>query len=152
MSIETTSTRRSTEVSPGATYAQLHGAAALEHVNVIAHKWDGGWELWIAGTPVSQAKTLSKAAQQIRDYLDTVHPETDHSAWRVVVTPALGGLGAYVAEARSAARSAAQSQAEAARLTREIVERLHDAGFSAADSASILGISKGRVSRLLADK
>ena len=46
-------------------------------VRVTATRWHLGWELELDGGGVTQARTLDKAEQQVRDRLDTVDPVTD---------------------------------------------------------------------------
>jgi DNA-directed RNA polymerase specialized sigma24 family protein len=86
--------------------------------------------------------------QQVRDYLDTVEPDTDHTDWVVHVVPELGALGADVAAARAATDAAADASREAARRSREVVRELRAEGYSVADTAAILGVSRGRISQL----
>lgn len=120
----------------------------MNTITVTAHHWDGGWELHIDGDPITQVATLDKAADQVRDYLDTVSPENDHSEYEVKVFPVIGALGDEVAAARKATESAQAAARTAARRSREAVRDLRNAGFSVTDSAAILGVSRGRVSQL----
>lgn len=113
-----------------------------------ARRWDRGWELLLDGEVVSQAAALDKAEQQIRDYLDTVDPEVDHSDWAVVIEPDLGALGSRVRAAKTATLNAARAQEEAAREASSVARQLRAAGVSVGDSAAILGVSKARVSQL----
>lgn len=62
-------------------------------VSVSARRWAQGWELWISGEPATQADNLDDAAEQVRDYLDTIDPGTDHGAWEVRVTAQPDGQG-----------------------------------------------------------
>lgn len=118
-------------------------------INATATRWEYGWELSIEGDVVTQVTTLDKAAQQIRDYLDTVDTTIDHSSWDITVTPDLGDLTDRVREAREATAAAALAQESAAKRAREIARELRDAGLSVTDSAAILGVSRGRVSQLV---
>lgn len=113
-------------------------------VTVTAHRWDGGWELHLDGEPITQVVTLDKAPGQVRDYLDTIAPDVDHSKWDITVMPQIGALGDEVA----AARAAAEAASAAARQSREAVRHLRGAGYSVTDAAAILGVSRGRVSQL----
>lgn len=61
-------------------------------VTATAHRWEHGWELRIDGEPVTQVASFDRAAQQVRDYLDTVEPATDHSRWEVEIIPEIGGI------------------------------------------------------------
>ena len=59
----------------------------MTDITVTAVKWDGGWELWSGDDCWTQVANLDRAAQQVKDYLDTVDPDTDHSTWSVAVIP-----------------------------------------------------------------
>lgn len=120
------------------------------NVTATAHKWEHGWELHLDGEPVTQVTTLAKAEQQIRDYLDTDVPSIDHSDWTVTVIPEIGALYDEVTAARSATEEATAAQAAAAARARAAARHLREAGFSVTDSAAILGVSRGRVSQLVA--
>lgn len=61
-------------------------------VTVTAHRWVHGWELWIDGEPATQVASLDRAAQQVRDYLDTVEPGTDHRRWEVEIVLEIGDI------------------------------------------------------------
>ena len=52
---------------------------------VTATRWEQGFELALDGGVVTRARTLSGAAQQVRDYLDTIDPFIDHSYWSIAV-------------------------------------------------------------------
>jgi len=67
-------------------------------INASATRWEHGWELSIGGDVVTQVTTFDKAAQQIRDYLDTVDNTIDHRSWDITVTPDLGDLTDRVPE------------------------------------------------------
>lgn len=45
------------------------------------------WELAVDGEVVTQCRTFAGASQQVRDYLDTTDPDTDHSDWAITVFP-----------------------------------------------------------------
>jgi hypothetical protein len=94
-------------------------------------------------------RTLARAEQQVRDYLDTVDPATDHAHWVIHVVPDLGGILDDVRQARESTRAATAAQAEAGRQMRDVAHRLRAQGLSMADTAIILGVSKGRISQLV---
>lgn len=139
------------EVSPG-----LEGPAGnreertVTAVNITAKRWRGGWELWHGDEAWTQVAVLPRAADQVRDYLDTIEPDVDHSTWVVNVTPDLGDLGDAVIEARAATVAASAASIAAARQARSVAHRLRDEGYSVTDSAALLGVSRGRVSQLIA--
>ncbi len=118
-------------------------------ITTTAHRWDHGWELWLDGEAATQVATLDKAAAQVRDYLDTIDPDTDHSNWEVTIEPAIGNLTAAVRDARTATVHASEVTVEAAAKSRAVARQLRDAGISVTDSAAILGVSRGRVSQLV---
>lgn len=57
----------------------------MSSLTVTATRWEQGFELALDGGVVTRARTLSGAAQQVRDYLDTIDPSIDHSDWAVTV-------------------------------------------------------------------
>lgn len=120
----------------------------MDAVTVTARRWERGWELKIDPDNITQVRSLDKAAQQVRDYLDTLDPSTDHSAVEVELRPDLGLLGVKVTAARSATLDAALAQAAAAQETRAVVAALRAEHYSGNDIAALLGVSKGRVSQL----
>ena len=118
------------------------------NVTITAHRWSRGWDLHHNGEPITQVKKLNKAADQVRDYFDTVEPDVDHSEWHIDVRAELGDLSIEVAEARAATSAASSAAETAAKQSREAVRHLREAGVSVADAAEILGVSRGRVSQL----
>jgi len=118
-------------------------------VTVKATRWALGWDLEVGELGATQVRTLARAEQQVRDYLDTLDPDTHHDDWAVTIVPDLGGMLNDVRQAKKATQTAAVAQMEAARRTRDVVHRLRAQGLSIADVAVILGVSKGRVSQLV---
>lgn len=122
-------------------------------IDVTATRWSGGWELAIDDDPITQVRHLEDAPQQVRDYLDTEDPSTDHSDVVVEVHVDLGedldeDLGERIESSRAAAREAHERQVEAAKQVRTVVRTLRANSVSVADVATILGVSRGRVSQL----
>lgn len=125
----------------------------MNTIDVTATRWDGGWELAIDDDPMTQVRTLDRAEQQVRDYLDTIEPEIDHSDVRVNLVPDLGaGVSMLVKEAREATAAAQERQLAAARQARTVVRELRSRGVSVTDAAALLGVSRGRISQLNSDK
>lgn len=54
---------------------------------VTARRWSGGWELAIDEDQATSVRDLARATDQVRDYLDTIAPETDHSQMSIVIVP-----------------------------------------------------------------
>ena len=118
-------------------------------ITVMATRWKLGWELELDTGGVTQARTLDRAAQQVRDYLDTVDPGTDHGDWAIDVVPQIGPLLEQARQAREASLAASASSAAAARQMRQAVADLRDAGLSVSDTATVLNVSRGRISQLV---
>jgi DNA-directed RNA polymerase specialized sigma subunit len=118
------------------------------NVTVQANRWKLGWELILDDENATQVRVLSQAADQVRDYLDTVDPAVDHSDWSVTVVPNLGSLISEVREAQEATKAAAEAQVMAGEKLRSVVARMRKEGLSVTDTAAILGVSRGRVSQL----
>lgn len=121
----------------------------MSTIEVTALHWEGGWELHIKGEGVTQVRTLDRAVDQVRDYLETVH-ERDHSDTVIEIIPDLGGLEREVIETRHEIEAAAEAQRRAAEHSREIARSLRERGLSVTDTAAVLGVSRGRVSQLTA--
>lgn len=118
-------------------------------IDITATRWEGGWELALDGEPITQVRTLEHAEQQVRDYLDTDQPDVDHSDVTVRLRPDLGDdLSERITIVRTATREAQERQIEAARQARVVVRELRAHHVSVADTAAILGVSRGRVSQL----
>lgn len=120
----------------------------MSHVNVTARKWSGGWELELDSDNITQVRALANAKQQVKDYLDTIDPDTPHEDWSINIIPEIGALADEVREAKEETAQAAQLQQHAARRTRQVVRELREQAFSVSDIAAVLNISRGRVSQL----
>lgn len=115
---------------------------------VSAIPWANGWELHIEGEGVTQTRTLEHAARQVRDYLATVHGG-DYSDAEIIVEPGIRQRE-LVEAAKEHAKMAADMQARASREMREAAQQLRRDGYSMTDAATLLGVSRGRVSQLIA--
>ena len=117
-------------------------------IDITAKPWEGGWELWHDDEVWTQVNTLARARQQIVDYLDTVDEGVEHAAMNIVITPQVPGWQ-EASESRQAAQQAEEQRRHATMLARKAATRLREEGISLADTASILGVSRGRVSQLI---
>lgn len=115
---------------------------------VHAKRWAHGWELHIDDVGVTQSRTLSDAERMVRDYIATLH-DLDEVTGEVVIVPNLGRLADRVRAARERTKEVETAQREAAREAREVARALRAEGLSVADTAVVLGVSKGRVSQLV---
>ncbi|MEV8182676.1 hypothetical protein [Specibacter sp. NPDC078692] len=84
----------------------------------------------------------------MRDYLDTLHPEVDHSNWKIQLKPSSDELADRIRKSREASVSAQKAQEQAAKETRAVLEMILAADITTNDAAALLGISSGRVSQL----
>jgi len=116
--------------------------------HVIAKRWEHGWELHIDGIGVTQSRLLSDAEAMVRDYL-AADDISDAETAEVTIHPDLGGLEDLIPAVRAQTEGAQIAQQEAARAARDLVARLRQAGLSVADTAAVLGVTKGRVSQLV---
>ena len=114
---------------------------------VRAKRWAHGWELHIDGLGVTQSRTLDTAEQMVRDYIETL-TDRDVSGAAVQIEPDLGDLGQRVTAVRRQVERAQRGNREAAAASRALAHDLRAAGLSVSDTASVLGVSRGRVSQL----
>ena len=115
---------------------------------VRARHWERGWELHVGGVGVTQSRTLASAEAMVRDYLRL----DGHADWKtadLVLAADLDGLERRASAARELTRSAERAQRDAAREARAVARALRDAGLSVTDTATVLGVSRGRVSQLV---
>ena len=115
---------------------------------VTAKRWEHGWELHIDGIGVTQSRLLSDAESMVRDYL-AADDISDAETAEVTIRPDLGGLEDLVLAVRAQTEGAQIAQQEAAKAARNLVARLRRAGLSVADTAAVLGVTKGLVSQLV---
>jgi hypothetical protein len=123
------------------------GVVAVKRYVVRAKRWAQGWELHIDGVGVTQVRSLARADQQVRDYLETLF-ERDMREAAIEVRPDLGGIEDLVAEARRRTRDAEDAQRTAADQARKVVRLLRDSGLSVDETAAVMGVSPGRVSQM----
>jgi hypothetical protein len=115
---------------------------------VSAKRWEHGWELNIDGIGVTQSRLLSDAEAMVRDYL-AADENSDAETAEVTIHPDLGGLEDLIRTVRAQTEGAQIAQQEAAKAARDLVSQLRRAGLSVADTATVLGVTKGRVSQLV---
>lgn len=118
---------------------------------VIAKPWRRGWELHIGGVGVTQARSLKEAEEAVRDYLSLLQDIDSKERLEIEIIPHLNGVEEQAKQAREAVAEAARLQKVAAQESRAAARSLRAAGLSVADTAAILGVSRGRVSQLTSD-
>ena len=122
--------------------------AAMTSYRVRVRKWRRGWELYVAGMGVTQVTRLADAEQQVRDFVETMTNASADSA-TLEFSYDLGDLGERVEHARTMTAEAAEVQRQAAANARRVVADLHGDGIAAADIATLMGVTRSRVSQLL---
>lgn len=116
--------------------------------NVTATRWDDGWELDIDGIGVTQCRSLGSAEHMVRDYL-RLEGVADWETAEIEISVDLHGLEETAAKSRQKTARATEAMKEAAAESRAVAKELRERGLSVADTATVLGVSKGRVSQLV---
>jgi hypothetical protein len=114
---------------------------------VTARRWKHGWELHIDGVGVTQSRTLDRAEEMVRDYVESLTDE-DASGANVTITVELGSLDQEVKNVRELLAAAEEQQRRASSAYRQLAADLRKAGLSVSDTATVLGVSRGRVTQL----
>lgn len=118
-------------------------------ITVTARHWAHGWELILDEDNATQVRSLANADQQVRDYLETIDPDADHAQTRITLIVEDASIRRQIEDARRARQEAEAAEAEAAQRIRSVVSTLrHDNGYSLADSAALLGVSRARITQL----
>ncbi|MBK5217525.1 MAG: hypothetical protein JJE02_08070 [Propionibacteriales bacterium] len=84
--------------------------------DVVAKKWDEGWELHIA----------------------------DWETAEISIAPDLNGLEAEIMQTRAEIQSAAEAQIRATAYSRQVARALRSQGLSVTDTAAVLGVTRSR--------
>lgn len=123
--------------------------AVTDTYQVLAKRWDKGWELHIEGVGVTQARRLSEAETMVRDLIvrrEEIRETSFDLRWSFEVSDE---IDAEVRAARAAVANSAVAQADAAAKSRAVARRLADEGLAGNEVAAVLGVSPQRVSQLL---
>lgn len=124
--------------------------AAVKTYRTTARRWEHGWELHVRGVGVTQVRTLDRAVRQACDLIETMKGSTvDEAAIDLVLE--LDGLEEEAAQARRKVDEAEALRSDAATAVRKVAADLRQAGLSVTDIATVLGVSRGRVSQYLAE-
>ena len=119
-----------------------------ETYRVQAKRWAHGWELHIDDVGVTQSRTLEDAEQMVRDYIESLTGR-DVDAATIEIHPVINGqLEVEAVAAVAATRAAEADQLAAAKRLRAAAKALRGGGLSLSDTATILNMSRARVSQL----
>jgi hypothetical protein len=123
------------------------------NVEVVARRWEHGWELHVSDARgplvVLPTRRLSAAERTVRDFV-VEHEGVSPRSVKVRVTVTFdNGLDAEIAAVRAAVDHAERAQREAAARSRALALRLRGAGLTGADIAVVLRVSPQRVSQLM---
>ncbi len=113
-----------------------------------AVRWEKGWEVHIEGVGVTQSHSLAGTEQAARDYISSLYDLADNADFEVTVTPRLGEIAELVQTAKAKRNEADEANSAAAAAVRLVAAKLLAKGLSTADAATVLGVTKGRVSQL----
>lgn len=119
--------------------------------NARAVHWEHGWELHVDGVGVTQVRVLADADQQIRHLIETLDPTFDASKAIVALTTDLA-VEDDVADVRAMNERVQRESREVAARSRQLVRDLRRRGVSVSDAATLLGVSRGRISQLAKDR
>ena len=115
-----------------------------------AQRWSKGWEIHVEGVGVTQVRSLDRAVEFACDLVEIMTGRAI-DAEQIELTIQPRSMNDKVQRARDKTRRAQEAQQHAARFTRDVISELRDEGLSPADIAGLMGISRGRVTQLLAD-
>jgi len=104
----------------------------------------------VDGVGVTQTRVLEHAKAQVCDLVETMidsRPAEDD----IEVTLDVGDLGSRAQEVREMTAQAGDLQRRAATASRQVVADMRSVGLSVSDIATVLGVSRGRVSQLIAN-
>ncbi len=120
-------------------------------VEVRAVREGRWWVLHLAGGGTTQARTLTQVESMVADYVSLTH-DVPLDAVSVTITDIDPGPGLAQAltAAREAQADAMRAQERAASRVRALARTLLERGLSGAEIAIVLGVSKQRVSQLIA--
>jgi DNA-directed RNA polymerase specialized sigma24 family protein len=129
------------------------GPSTGSPVDVVAHRWEHGWELHVTDdrgpVAVLPVRRLSGAERTVRDYLACAGG-VDPAAMRVRISVRFGnGLDDEIAAVRADLEQVVRAQREAAVRSRRLALLLREEGLSGADIAVVLRVSPQRVSQLV---
>ena len=122
----------------------------MKNYRTIARRWKHGWELHVQGVGVTQVRTLDHAVRQACHLVETMK-DTPVPEEAITLVLERGGLEDAARQARQRMAEAEALRAEAARGVRAVAGNLREAGLSVTDIATVLGVSRGRVSQYLAE-
>lgn len=125
------------------------GVVAVKY-SVKAKHWEKGWELHIADVGVTQVRLLGDAPRQAADYIETLL-DVEVDPKDITVEPQLieRALVVEAHKARKEVRDAEMRLAKAAARQRQVARALRrDEHLSVSDTATVMEISRGRVSQL----
>ncbi len=120
--------------------------------NVVARRWDRGWELHIDGVGVTQSRRLGPEAERmVRDYIELDRGAKAARGAQINFTYDVGPLTRDVDEAARAATEAEAAKNRAGKMKRRMLAKMVASGITRAEAARMLEISPQRVTQLLKD-
>ena len=112
-----------------------------------AKRWEHGWEIHVEGVGVTQVRLLEQAKSQACDLIETMLDRRVTES-EIELNFEIGPLVEEIYEVKKLTADAAQLQTQAAARVRTLVAQLRASGLSVSDTATIMGVTRGRVSQL----
>ena len=112
-----------------------------------AKRWEHGWEIRVEGVGVTQVRLLEQAKSQACDLIETMLDRRVTES-EIELNFEIGPLVEEIYEVKKLTADAAQLQTQAAARVRTLVAQLRASGLSVSDTATIMGVTRGRVSQL----
>lgn len=119
--------------------------------NVRAKRWARGWELYVEGVGVTQARTLRQADVVLRDYIALMVGVRQAKSADFAFVHEVGGLERRVAKTQAAAERLVREQEQVAAEYRSVAVELKRKGLTGEDAARVMRISPQRYSQLIRD-
>lgn len=114
-----------------------------------AKRWDRGWEIHVNSVGVTQVRSLDRAIESACDLVEIMTGKVITQK-QVILEIHPKSINERVRRAREKTQRAQEAQVQAAQFTREVISELRNEGLSPADIAGLMGITRGRVTQLLA--
>jgi len=114
-----------------------------------AKRWDRGWEIHVDSVGVTQVRSLDRAIESACDLVEIMTGKVITQK-QVILEIHPKSINERVRRAREKTQRAQEAQVQAAQFTREVISELRNEGLSPADIAGLMGITRGRVTQLLA--
>src|SRR3954471_20530826 len=141
--------RRRSEIDTGAVRLPREGVAAMTDYRARAWREDPWWVVEVEGVGATQAKSVDKIDHMARALVADVEGVPYDEVGITVHIDLPAAVAQDVRTMKETSARAADLTREAARLQREVVQKLHvNEHLTGREIAAVLGVTPGRVSQL----